>query len=287
MHTIIFIIVCSKNVEQIDRPHNKRQNAVFLNFTKLISIMTDTQLQELYEKAQTVELSLDERKSVLLLEHITDYNSDVFGEGYIKSASMIDKIVGYKDLATLEDGRNEDEVQELTETIKCWGMRSKAGFSSHYEEIKQILRSIDLKDGDTFIDVGSSYGRVGSILGVNFPNVNFIGYEIVKPRLEEAQRIAESLQLKNVKYVHANLVLETFSFQKANWFLIYNIFDDDEITTQIIEKIAKTKEKEKEIHLIVKYTGSSKSYTESPFLELVGEGENSELLGSFWIYRFK
>ena len=50
-----------------------------------------------------------------------------------------------------------------------------------------------MKDGDTFVDIGSGYGRVGCVVGVNFPNSRFLGYEIVQERVIEAQRVADNI----------------------------------------------------------------------------------------------
>ncbi|KUK76466.1 MAG: Putative methyltransferase, partial [candidate division WS6 bacterium 34_10] len=46
------------------------------------------------------------------------------------------------------------------------------------KELKKILDNLDLKDGDTFVDLGCGDGRVVFGVAKKFKNVKCIGYEI-------------------------------------------------------------------------------------------------------------
>ena len=52
-----------------------------------------------------------------------------------------------------------------------------------YTEITEILQRLELKPGDQLIDLGAGYGRIGFVMGHNYPESIFIGYEAVSERV--------------------------------------------------------------------------------------------------------
>jgi predicted RNA methylase len=46
------------------------------------------------------------------------------------------------------------------------------------DKLKELVKDLDLKDGDTFVDLGCGDGRVVFEVAKNFKKVNCIGYEI-------------------------------------------------------------------------------------------------------------
>src|SRR4051794_33235374 len=57
-----------------------------------------------------------------------------------------------------------------------------------YTELRRILESLKPAPGDTVIDLGAGYGRLGFVLARHFPEARFVGYECVAERAEEANR---------------------------------------------------------------------------------------------------
>lgn len=199
---------------------------------------------------------------------------------------IVDQILGYKDLSQIENSRNASrEILSKLGKAKWSHGSGSDGYSSSYRDIKAVLKASGMKDGDTLVDIGSSYGRVGCVVGANFPNSPFVGYEIVQERVTEAQRVAELLQLDNVSYYCQDVSAGDFEIPQADWFFLYDSLNDETIT-HIIEKIFK-KEENHNARLIVKYTGDFPEYEESPYLELVSKNESEATFGESWIYRFK
>jgi hypothetical protein len=64
---------------------------------------------------------------------------------------------------------------------------------SAYRRIYRILSAVNPQPGQTVIDLGAGYGRVGVVVGLMFPGVKFIGYEIVPERVQEANRVFRGL----------------------------------------------------------------------------------------------
>ena len=185
-------------------------------------------LEDLLEKSRSAELQLSEKLSVLLLENnILPNNAKTFShwEDAFNADkdfnAMIDRVLGYQDLMKLENERDSNKVKYIIDTIGDWSTQDSDGCSS-YADIKSILRSANLQDEGLFVDIGSSYGRVGNVLGANFPKMQFLGYEFVEDRVNEAQRVANLLGLKNVKYEQVDFLSKSFTFPKADYFFLYN-----------------------------------------------------------------
>lgn len=77
------------------------------------------------------------------------------------------------------------------------------------------------------VDIGAGYGRVGLVMSSLFPDSEFIGFEILKKREQEANRIFSSLGLNNCKVYLENVLEEGFTLPKAE---VYFIYDFSEIT---------------------------------------------------------
>ena len=140
------------------------------------------------EKHGLQNLSIADRRSVLLLDNDSVLPNPESGtEGVDLSALdcdgldvTIDQILGYKNLSEIEKERENTDPEKSRFGEAKWSEQSACdGFGSSYRDIKAILKASGMKNGDTFVDIGSSYGRVGCVVGANFPNSRFLGYEIV------------------------------------------------------------------------------------------------------------
>ena len=237
------------------------------------------------------KLSVVDRKSVLLFkpENLA-YLSKIAQTDLSKLKNsefdhIADEIVGYHDLSLIEQKRIDDYAESTLGKAKWSKKSASTGYSSAYRHIKKILKASGMKDGDTFVDLGASYGRVGCVVGANFPNSLFFGYEIIKERLLEAQRVAKLLDLENVTYIHADLSADDLILPQADWFFLYDSVNDKTLE-HILKKIHGLKG-DREAHLIAKFTGGLRKYAESPYLELI---KRTGKVGSFdecWFYRFR
>jgi len=199
---------------------------------------------------------------------------------------IVDQILGYRDFRQIEKARKVSWFGNSTLGKARWSGRSRSdGFSSSYRNIKTILKASGMKDGDTFVDIGSSYGRVGCVIGANFPNTRFIGYEIIRERFVEAQRVAELLKFDNVSYLCEDVSADDFTMPQADWFFLYDSLNKKTLA-RVLEKISRSVNN-KDAQLMAKYNGNSSRYTDSPYLDFIAKTEDKDSFAQCWFYRFK
>ncbi len=245
------------------------------------------------ERLNYQTLSVNERKSVLLFENETlpadvEQKLEAVDLSVLKSTQfdeIVDQILGYKNLSEIER-RREGQVTASRLGEAKWSKQSASnGFSSAYRDIKAILSTSGMQDGDRFVDIGSSYGRIGCVVGANFPNTQFIGYEIVPERMAEAKRIAKGLELHNVSYFHEDVSADGFKMPEADWYFLYDSLNNDTLP-YLLEKMH-TMLKNRNARVMVKYTGNLNKYSKSPYLKLISKTGEKDSFGECWFYGLK
>lgn len=116
------------------------------------------------------------------------------------------------------DGRaeNEDEIHHV---------------GTPYAVCRGLFSEIDLKDGDTFLDLGSGLGRVllygAAVLQPR--RVELAGIEIVARRAEAGARAARALGLDGVRSLAGDVRAPWFArlFERARVFYAHRPFPDD------------------------------------------------------------
>jgi len=106
-----------------------------------------------------------------------------------------------------------------------------------YSELYDIFNLISDKKVEKIIDIGCAYGRVGIVAKSFFPNVEFIGYEIVKKRINEANRISDNLKY-DFKILDQNVLDEGFILPESSVYFIYDFshfMHINVILTQMLE----------------------------------------------------
>ena len=58
-----------------------------------------------------------------------------------------------------------------------------------YSEIRYLLSLLDPAPGETLVDLGAGYGRMGLVLSRHYPEVRFLGFEFIPDRVIEGTRI--------------------------------------------------------------------------------------------------
>ncbi len=113
------------------------------------------------------------------------------------------------------------------------------GVQSGYSTVLTALENLSLKPGDRFIDLGSGYGRVGLVVGLMHPEVNFVGYEYVPHRVKIAADSTERLSMeKHVHFLTQDLSLKEFQIPEAEIYYMYDPFSEDtygHVLSQLIE----------------------------------------------------
>ena len=131
------------------------------------------------------------------------------------------------------------ETEKIEKTLASQGCRARATGSmkvkqelwiglavksllTPYTEIRSLLKVLDPKAGETVVDLGAGYGRMGFVIARHYPQVHFVGYEYVGERVQESQRCLAHLKPGLVKMEHADLSSIDFTPQEADYYFIYD-----------------------------------------------------------------
>lgn len=97
-------------------------------------------------------------------------------------------------------------------------------------ELREMMAGLDLKPGQTVVDLGAGFGRLGMLLGLLYPEVSFIGYEIVPERVEESKRVQKILGLSKSKVQFIPVDMSLASFKPAMADIYYAWYPVSETT---------------------------------------------------------
>ncbi len=91
----------------------------------------------------------------------------------------------------IEKVESQLSTQPAPEGVELWAHQPPGTFLTPYSELRRMLEMIQPQPGDLIVDVGAAYGRMGFVLGRHFPQSYFLGLEISKVRVAEAQRVLD------------------------------------------------------------------------------------------------
>lgn len=77
----------------------------------------------------------------------------------------------------------EASIHPLDDGQERWLRQGPDVFLTPYTEIRRMLEELRPQAGDTVVDLGAGYGRMGYVLDRHFPDVRFLGYELVTERV--------------------------------------------------------------------------------------------------------
>lgn len=132
-----------------------------------------------------------------------------------------------------------EKLSYLRDKSLTWIGLNPAQLQTPYGEFVELLEKIDLNKYKNIIDLGAGYGRLGILIGLFYPKLNFIGVELVKERVDEGNRIYKKLFIKNSKllYGHINKCLT-----KSDLYFIYDYGDKVEMifSLNLLSELADT-----------------------------------------------
>lgn len=122
---------------------------------------------------------------------------------------------------------NENEVtkkklhSESGEVGESWIGLNPQVLMTPYSELYDIFTFLKGRNIHSIIDIGCAYGRVGIVAKAFFPDVQFTGYEIVKKRILEANRINDLYDL-DLDIHNQNVLDEGFELPDSSVYFIYD-----------------------------------------------------------------
>lgn len=122
-----------------------------------------------------------------------------------------------------------------------------------YSEITHFFSYLKGREINRVVDFGAAYGRIGVVLAALHPEAEFVGYEILESRYNEAQRVFKTLELDNLSMSNENILDESFEIPDADIYFIYDFSDPHDL--RVILKKLSAKLYEDNFYLVAKGEG--------------------------------
>ncbi len=143
------------------------------------------------------------------------------------------------------------EIEQVEKTILLndphtpWAGLEPQALQTPYPEIRMMLSILDLKVGQTIVDLGAAYGRMGLVIAVFHEGVDFIGYEVSKERVQEGNRVYDQFHAshsvsnaKSIQLLQDDISHTRWNLPDADVFFIYD-FGDLESIIRVIDRLKK------------------------------------------------
>ncbi len=243
-----------------------------------------------FQRLESNRLSLEDRRR--LSHHVSFFQtpkpSDVIRRQH---SHMLDKILGYRiryveEMLIAEargfdpDGSHENWGPALHQGVQTWVGLDIQTLQTPYSECLRILQILKLKPYQHIIDLGAAYGRMGIVVGGLYLKNSFTGFEYVKARVDEGNRIYKELGFGRCELVEIDLFKSSFELPPADIYFIYDYGQIEHIerTLKQIEMIAM----KRPVKLVVRGKFTRRIINDRfPWLELRYEGKLEE---EFCIY---
>lgn len=122
--------------------------------------------------------------------------------------------------------RDEGMKTELNQSERLYE-GAGVGVQSGYSTVLTALKNLNPGVGSRFIDLGSGYGRLGVVIGLLRPDIEFKGYEFVQHRVDTAMATVKSLDLQgHVQFYTQDLSSRKFQIPDAEIYYLYDPFSE-------------------------------------------------------------
>jgi hypothetical protein len=156
--------------------------------------------------------------------------------GHARARSReLDRIIGFKiprlEQKLLQKYQAYDQPSDPTdrkrhyEGTQAWIGLNPQVLQTPYAEMAAFLPILAQYDPKTIIDLGAGYGRLGIVMSAFLPQAQFIGYEIIASRFNEAQRIFELYDLAQCEMRKENIIAQDFELPSACVYFVYDFSD--------------------------------------------------------------
>ncbi len=112
---------------------------------------------------------------------------------------------------------------------------------AYYSALRQIVDRLKFNKKDVFYDLGSGYGRVPFYFAINTKLDKIRGIELIERRVNECNRVRDSLDLNQVEFIRANA--RDWNFSDGDIFFMFNPFTNEslEYIVNKLREVAKNK----------------------------------------------
>lgn len=187
--------------------------------------------RKVWKSAETVAAHLgsearpEERRELFktLLDHVDFHDQSWHHQATIDSLIDLASGIQTKKISQEIQKKSRREFNDLHQGEETYSFAGPELLLTPYSEILNLFQAMKLKPGDTVVDLGAGFGRVGLALAVQYPGINITGYEIVKERVSEGARLAKEWNLDSrVHLIEQNLADPQFKPQAADVYYAFN-----------------------------------------------------------------
>lgn len=246
-----------------------------------------------FQKLESVKISLSDKK--ILAAHLeffqTPKANDVIRRQH---ANMVDKILGFRTKYVEEmlvadargfdpEGTHETWGPLMHNGIQTWVGLDIQTLQTPYSECLRILQLLKIKPYQHIIDLGAAYGRMGVVVGGLYIKNSFTGFEYVKARVEEGNRVYKEMGFSRCQLIEEDLFSKDFELPEADVYFIYDYGQVEHIdhTLNQIEKIAE----KRPIKVVARGRFSRRIIEDRhPWLEMKYEGKLEENFSIYTAY---
>ncbi len=186
----------------------------------------------------------------------------------------------YRPYYMVDDSSNRKKHYQGTQT---WIGLHPQVLLTPYNYLFEAFNQIKDHDITRVVDIGAGYGRVGMVMNAVFPNARFIGYEILKQRADEANRIFDRLDLINCEILLKNVLDDDFILPRADVYFMYDFSEMNDVC-QILDILVKRAE---EYNFLLITKGEGLDYLLEKKYKDFWVNSNILISGELKIYRFK
>ena len=152
---------------------------------------------------------------------LLDPGSHTYSEAQNHSA-QVDSHLGFHFQNIEENLLKNHRYKSDHEAVQPWVGLPVQAMQTPYTEIRYILSLLNPQPGQSIVDLGCAYGRMGHVVGHHYPAVHFTGYELVKERVEEGLKTLKPFAYANVRLETCDLSRPEFAPPQANTYFIFD-----------------------------------------------------------------
>lgn len=246
-----------------------------------------------FQKLEAANLSIADKKRLVNYPDFyqTPKANDVIRRQH---ANMVDKILGFRvkyieEMLVAEargfepEGSHETWGPSLHNGVQTWVGLELQTLQTPYSEIIRILQLLKIKPYQHIIDLGAAYGRMGVVIGGLYIKNQFTGYEYVKARVDEGNRVYKELGFNRVQLQTQDLFAKDFELPEADVYFIYDYGQVEHIdhTLKQIEQVAY----KRPVKIVVRGKFTKRIIADRhPWMDLKYEGKLEELFSIYSAY---
>lgn len=185
-----------------------------------------------FQRLECNRLSLEDRQR--LSHHISFYETPKANDIIRRQHSnLVDKILGFRikyieEMLIAEargfdpEGSHETWGPSLHQGIQSWVGLDIQTLQTPYSECLRILQILKLRPYQHIIDLGAAYGRMGIVVGGLYLKNSFTGFEYVRARVDEGNRVYKELGFNRCDLIEKDLFEPSFELPEADIYFLYD-----------------------------------------------------------------